>query len=82
MSIELKKGARSMAVKHELSSARMPRSDGLSEQDVVTTKHLYLKCLHDGSNFRAAIVMWGNCPRPGVGDQKTVSPAEMFFRGQ
>jgi hypothetical protein len=53
--VEFKKWAKYIGVKHELSSAHMPESDGLSKQDVKTTKHLFKKCLQDGSNFRAAM---------------------------
>ena len=61
-------------IKHELSSARNPESNGLAERAVKSIKHLLSKCLKEGTNFETALMHWRNAPR-----QNGFSPSFMFF---
>ena len=61
-------------IKHELSSAYNPRSNGLAEAAVKQVKLLLEKCSLGGECFESALYSWRNVPR-GDGN----SPVELLF---
>ena len=61
-------------IKHELSSAYNPRSNGLAEAAVKNVKQLLEKCTMQGECFESALYSWRNMPR---GESK--SPVELLF---
>jgi hypothetical protein len=50
-------------IKHELSSAYNPRSNGLAEAGVKNVKHLLLKCKEGGDDFAEGLFAFRNTPR-------------------
>ena len=61
-------------IRHELSSAYNPRSNGLAESAVKNIKHLILKCLNCEEDLDLAISEFRNCPRADG-----FSPAQRLF---
>jgi hypothetical protein len=65
---------RSHNIKHELSSAYNPRSNGLAESAVKNVKHLLAKCQENNEDFQPALAAWRNTPRADG-----YSPAQALF---
>ena len=65
------------SIRHEISSAYSPQSNGLAEAGVKNLKNLLLKFKGGlkNSDFRISLLHWRNTPR-----QDRLSPAEMFFK--
>lgn len=61
-------------IKHELSSAYNPRSNGLAESAVKSMKRLIQKCKESKEPFGPALLAWRNCPRADG-----FSPATLFL---
>lgn len=62
-SYEFKKFAEEWNFRHQTSSPRFPRSNGLAERGVQTAKLLLKKCFKDGTNIYLALQNWRNTPR-------------------
>ena len=71
---EFGKWCQNRGILTRLSSAYNPASNGLAEASVKSTKHLLMKCLESGQNYRQALSEWRALPRADG-----FSPAEMFL---
>ena len=61
-------------IKHELSPAYSPQSNGLAEAAVKNAKHLLIKSCTDKTDYQHVLYLWRNMPRADG-----VSPAELLF---
>ena len=61
-------------IKHELSSAYNPKSNGLAEAAVKNVKQLLEKCTMQGECIESALYSWRKLPR-----EESESPVELLF---
>ena len=60
---------------HSTSSPRFPRDGGLVEKAVSTSKHIFRKCLMDGTEVQLVLLNYRNTPR----NNNTVSPNQRLM---